>query len=146
MVRGATVAKKPVSALDAALKLLGGREKSVAQLEAALVMRGHTAQEIRLAISRCTELGYLDDARAGLDLARRLFAEGRSKHDVQRRLESKGFDPAVAETLPHDERAAAQQLLKSKRVSGVKAARLLLSRGFEEELVSTLVDVAQAGD
>lgn len=138
--------KKPVSALDAALKLLGGREKSRAALEAGLVQRGHTAQEIRAAIERCAELGYLDDQRAANDLARKLFAEGRSKHDVQRRLEAKGFDPVVAETIPHDDGAAARQLLKSKGVSGVKAARLLLSRGFEEELVSTLVDVPEAGE
>ena len=136
--------KKPVSALDAALKLLASREKSRAQLEAALVVRGHAAQEIRAAIERCVELGYLDDQRSALDLARRLFAEGRSKNDVQRRMEGKGFDPAVAKSLPHDELAAAQRLLKSKRVSGVKAARLLLARGFEEELVSTLVDVAES--
>jgi SOS response regulatory protein OraA/RecX len=146
VVRAATVPKKPVSALDAALKLLGGREKSRAQLEAALVIKGHTAQDIRAAIDRCAQLGYLDDQRAAVDLARRLFAEGRSKGDVQRRLEAKGFDPAVAETIPHDELAAAQGLLKSKRVSGVKAARLLLARGFEEELVSTLVDVAEADE
>ena len=138
--------KKPVSALDAALKLLGGREKSRAQLEAALVQRGHTAQEVRVAIERCAELGYLDDQRAGVDLGRRLFAEGRSKNDVQRRLEAKGFDPAVAEAIPHDDQASAQALMKSKRVWGVKAARLLLARGFEEELVSTLVDVAEAGE
>ncbi len=138
--------KKPVTAFDAALKLLGSREKSRAQLEAALVLKGHTAQDIRGAIQRCAQLGYLDDARAAADLARRLFAEGRAIIDVQRRLESKGFDPAVAETIPHDEVSAARALLKSKRVSGVKAARLLLSRGFEEELVSTLVDVADGDE
>ncbi len=136
--------KKPVSALDTALKLLGGREKSRAQLEAALGVKGHTAQEIRAALERCAELGYLDDQRAALDLCKRLFAEGRSHHDVQRRLEAKGFDPAVAQSVPHDDLAAAQQLMKSKRVRGVKAARLLLSRGFEEDLVSALVDVAES--
>jgi len=140
------VPKKPVSALEAALKLLASREKSRAQLEAALVLRGHPAQEIRQAIARCAELGYLDDQRAAVDLARRLFAEGRSRHDVARRLEGKGFDPAIAQALPHDELAAAQRLLQSKRVTGVKAARLLLARGFEEELVSTLVDVAEADE
>lgn len=138
--------KKPVGAFDAALKLLGGREKSRAQLEAALVLKGHTAQEIRAAIERCGELGYLDDQRAGTELARRLFSEDRSANDVQRRLEAKGFDPTLAETIPHDDLAAAQRLLKSKRASGVKAFRLLLARGFEEELVSTLVDVAEADE
>lgn len=140
------MAKKPVSAFDAALKLLAGREKSRAQLEAALVLKGHTAQDIRAAIERCAELGYLDDQRSGLELARRLFAEGRSKNDVRRRLEGKGFDPTLAETLPHDDLAAAQRLLQSKRATGVKAARLLLARGFDEELVSTLVDVADGSE
>ena len=138
--------KKLVSAFEAAVKLLGAREKSRVQLEAALVVKGHTAVEIAAAIERCAQLGYLDDTRAGLELARRLFGEGRAKVDVQRRLEGKGFDPAIAEALPHDDLAAAAQLLKSKRVSGVKAARLLLSRGFEEELVATLVDVPDSGE
>lgn len=128
------------------MKLLGGREKSRAQLEAALVARGHTAPQIAAALARCAELGYLDDDRAARELATRLFAEGRSQVDVERRLEAKGFDPAVARGLEHDELGAARRLLKSKRLSGVKAARLLLSRGFTEELVATLVDVPDGAE
>ena len=132
--------------MDAALKLLAGREKSRAQLQAALGLKGYPEEEVRAAIERCAALGYLDDQRAGFELARRLFAEGRSKIDVLRRLQGKGFDPAVAEAIPHDDRLAAQRLLEARKVTGVKAARLLLSRGFEEELVATLVDVAKGGE
>ncbi len=138
--------KKLESGFEVAVKLLGHSEKSRAQLEAALVQKGYPMSEIRAAIDRCAQLGYLDDLRAATQLARRLFAEGRSKNDVQRRLKAKGFDPAAAEAMPHDDLNAARALLKSKRVVGLKAARLLLSRGFEEELVSTLVDVAEAGE
>ncbi len=138
--------KKPLSAFEVAVKLLGGREKSRAQLDAALVQRGHTGDEIRAAIGRCVELGYLDDQRAAVELARRLFAEDRSHGDVQRRLEARGFDPQVTKAIPHDDKASALRLLKSKRVSGVKAARLLLARGFEEELVLTLVDVSEGAE
>lgn len=123
------------------MKLLGGRDKSRAQLEAALVQRSFTVAEIKDVLTRATGLGYLDDDRAAARLAEKLFAEGRSRADVARRLEAKGLDPAAADALPVDEAAAARALMKSKGVSGVKAARLLLSRGFEEELVSALVDV-----
>jgi len=140
------VPKKPVSALDAAVKLLSGRDKSRAQLEAALVRKGHTAEDIREAIERCLCLRYLDDARAALDLARKLYAEDRSSHDVARRLEARGFDPAVAEAIPHDDLAAAQRLLKSRGLDGVKAARLLMSRGFDEGLLTSLVDVTEGGE
>ena len=144
--RAPTRKLRAIDAFTRALKLLAGREKSRAQLEAALVLRGHTVKEISDALERCAELGYLDDRRAATDLARRLFAEGRSLVDVERRLEAKGLEPQVARQLGHDDLAAARQLLKSKRVSGVKAARLLLSRGFEEELVATLVDVPDSGE
>lgn len=133
--------RKP--AWDVALKLLGGRDKSRAQLEAALVQRGYTVGEVRDAVKRATELKYLDDDRASADLARKLFAQGRSRTDVARRLEAKGFDPAAADALPIDEAAAARALMKSKGVSGVKAARLLLARGFEEDLVSSLVELPE---
>lgn len=135
---------KKKSAWEVALKLLGGRDKSRAQLEAALVQRGYTASEIRQAVGKATALKYLDDDRASADLAQKLFAEGRSRTDVARRLEAKGFDPAAADALPVDEAAAARALLKSKGVSGVKAARLLLARGFEEDLVSSLVELPES--
>ncbi len=140
------VPAKPIDALGRALKLLSGRDKSRAQLEAALVARGYTVAEVSHALQRCTELGYLDDRRVATDLARKLFAEGRSVVDVERRLQAKGLEPGVARQLGHDDLAAAKALLKSKGVSGVRAARLLLSRGFEEELVATLVDVPDGGE
>jgi regulatory protein len=132
---------KPIDAMTRALKLLAGREKSRAQLEAALVAKGHTAEEIAGAVKRCQELGYLDDDRAGKDLAAKLLAQGRSQIDVERRLEAKGFDPAAANALKPDDRAAAKQLLKDRGLTGVKAARLLLSRGFDQELVESLVEL-----
>ena len=140
------MAKKTLEAFDRALKLLGSREKSRAQLEAALIQRGHPPQEVQAAIARCATLGYLDDQRAGLALAQRLFAENRSNKEVQRRLEAKGFDPVIADAVPHDELASARRVLNQKRVGGVKAAKLLLARGFSEELVFTLVDVSHVGE
>ena len=139
---GPAVAKKK-SAWDVALKLLGGRDKSRAQLEAALVRHGFTAAEIKAVVERAIGLKYVDDDRVAQGLARRLFPEGRSRTDVARRLEGKGLDPAAADALPVDEAAAARALLKSKGVSGVKAARLLLSRGFDEDLVASLVDLPE---
>ncbi len=135
-----------MSAFDAAVKLLSGRDKSRAQLVAALVLKGHTAEEIRDAIERCAALHYLDDDRAAIDLATKLYGEHRSAADVARRLEAKGFDPTVAERIPHDDLAAADQLLKSRGLGGVKAARLLGSRGFDDSVVTSLVDVPEGGE
>jgi regulatory protein len=136
-------------ATTAAVKLLAGRSKSRAKLEAALLAKGFTLAQVAAALQRVTELGYLDDGRYAAAKARAGLAEGRSRADVTRRLEADGVEPALAERAVqhaadeagYDARAAARALLKKKRLSGLKAARFLAQRGFDEQVIEQVAAV-----
>lgn len=142
------------SAFETAVRLLKGRAKSRARLEQALSSRGHAAAEIEQALRRVTELGYLNDARYAESKARAGLAEGRALADVQRRLEADGIGPqlareaarAAADEAGHDELSAAKALLKKRRLTGARAARLLAARGFSEDVIEKLVDLASASE
>ena len=135
------------SAFETAVRLLKSRAKSRARLKLALEARGHSAEEIAEAIRRVTSLGYLDDARYAEAKARSAISEGRSIADVERRLEADGISPelaagaakAAAFDAGHDDLSAAKALVKKRKLSGVKAARFLASRGFDEDVISRVV-------
>jgi regulatory protein len=132
-----------MDAYQRAVSLLGRRERTAAALRAALLSKGHPEEEVDAALERVRELGYLDDARVAQARARRELPEGRSRADVARRLVAHGVGADVAEQaaedaaheLGHDDEAAARALIARRRLTGVKAARLLASRGFDEALI-----------
>lgn len=62
----------------AALRLLSLRDRSEGELAGRLRRRGHGEEEIAAVISRCRELGYLDDLRFARERARRLMAAGKA--------------------------------------------------------------------
>lgn len=135
------------TALQAAVRLLEARTRSVAGLRAALRTRGYPEEELTAALARVQELGYLDDARhAGLR-AGQLLAQGKARAEVQRRLEAEGVAEGEAQAAVEEEarRAgqsdleAARALLAKRKLSGLKAARFLAGRGFDEELIARLV-------
>lgn len=131
---------------DTALKMLKARSKTTSGLRQALLRKGHDEAEVDAALRRLLELKYLDDARHASARASVLLAEGRAKDDAVRRLIFEGVDEsqaAAAVTLSatesgHSDEAAAKGLIAKRKMSGVKAARWLLSRGFDEELVRRL--------
>lgn len=94
----ATSARRPqaTSALDAGLRLLGGRAHSRVELSRKLGRRGYSADETEAALGRLAELGYLDD---------RVFAEGlvrrrgalRGPLALSAELAARGVDRAVAD-------------------------------------------------
>jgi regulatory protein len=131
----------------AAVRMLKGRSKSRARLEQGLLQKGYSERDVAAALQRVTELGYLDDRRHADAKARAGFAEGRSLEDVQRRLEAEGVAPATAaaaaklaaEQAGYDAKAVARRLLAKRKLTGAKAARLLASRGFDEDVIGQLV-------
>lgn len=135
------------SALDHAKKLLAARERTEAQLRAALTRKAYPAAEIDEAIARLRALRFLDDRRAAEAHARVAFAGKQSKAAVARKLTSMGVAEAeasgaverVGAEVGHDDEAAAKALLVKRRLSGLKAARFLAGRGFDEELIKRLV-------
>jgi len=61
-----------------ALRLLGRRDHSTAELRSRLLAKGFAAEAVEQAIVRGQELGYLDDSRYVERLSRSLLATGRA--------------------------------------------------------------------
>jgi regulatory protein len=86
-----------VTAYTEALKLLGRRELSVAQLRARLADRGFPADDVERAVALLLENGSLDDTRAARAYARTALAvKGRGRLRVQRELAAMGIARDVA--------------------------------------------------
>lgn len=135
------------SALEHAKKLLAARERTEAQLRAALGRKQYALDEIDQAIARLKALRFLDDRRAAEAHARVALTAKQSRAAVTRKLASMGVADSEAEAavdrvgveVGHDDEAAARALLVKRRLSGVKAARFLAGRGFNEDLIMKLV-------
>jgi SOS response regulatory protein OraA/RecX len=134
-------------ALTAARKLLAARERTESQLLAALTRQGHDAEAIRAALDRMKALGFLSNQRAAETHARKALGARHPRASVLRKLESVGIDSAqarqvveaVGADLGHTDDDAARALLKQRSLTGLKAARFLIGRGFDEALVRRVV-------
>lgn len=105
-----------------ALRLLAGRELSVAELRQRLVDREHPAEDIDRAIERLLESGALDDARVARAYARSAVnVKGRGRLRITRELQQKG--------IPHDIAAAALA-----DVFGDLDERTLVARAIQKKL------------
>lgn len=141
--------KARLDALTQATKLLAGRDKSRAQLRAALLQRGYDDEETDAALQRAAELGYLDDARVAERKAREALDDGWAGEVLVAKLVAGGLDESVAQRAVDEAIAAtgwdalkaARKLAEKRRLEGEKAARFLASRGFEEDVISRLVPV-----
>lgn len=133
------------SALEHGKKLLASREKTEAQLREALERKGYGAEEIDEAVGHLKRLRFLDDRRAAESLARTGLTAHQSRGATRRKLEAIGITDAevvvsqVGQELAHADDAAARALLRKRSLTGVKAARFLAGRGFDEELIRRLV-------
>ena len=131
------------------------RARSRHELSARLSRNGHPQAEVAAALDRLTELRYLDDERFARDRALMLLREGQhGGAAVLKRLAAHGLTPeqarrALADAsaeLSFDPVAAARALLGKKGLGGAlsakeraRAARLLHSRGFGEDVVLRLL-------
>jgi regulatory protein len=83
-------------ALPAALRLLARRGRSEVELAGKLRLKGFSEEAIADAMTRCRQLGYLDDARFARERARELMRGGRA---VGRRVLADLQRRGVTETL-----------------------------------------------
>ena len=143
----------------AALKLLSARPRSRRRLLDLLARKGFSAAGQKSAIARLEELGYLDDQRFAKARALALFREGKlGQRSVHIRLLAQGVTESVArraisdamEELPFHALDTARALLSRRRLVDLqqddrlraKAARMLLSRGFEQSVIEQLLGEA----
>ena len=136
-----------------ALRLLGRRELSAADLRARLLDRDHSPEETDAAIAQLIESGAVDDRRVARAYARTAAAvKGRGRLRVTRELQTMGIArdivaEAVAEVFADaDERALVAKAIQKKLRGGKELetrqdrARLyqyLMRQGFTPGVVAT---------
>ena len=138
-----------------ALKMLGRRELSEAQIRQRLARREHDAEAIDAAVAKLLEERAIDDTRVAEAIARTETAiRKRGKLRVRRKIESAGIAPATARRAVDEVFGSLDddQLLESalaKRLrSGTAIAderdfnrlyRYLVGQGFEPDRVLALL-------
>ena len=152
-------ARSGPSPWDAALRLLGTRARSRAEMRERLLSREFSADDVDHTLRRLDESGLLDDTEFADEWVRsRHTHSGRGRLALKRELRTKGIDDevaaqALAQIDPADERANAVQLAEKKlRVSAedledrevrAKAYRRLAGalgrRGFPPDLIGSVV-------
>ncbi len=139
---------QPQSAVEAALRALRARDRSVAELDARLTARGAGPEERRDALELLERVGYVDDERFAHGRAASLAARGSGdaliRDDLERRGVEAGTIAAALDALePEHVRAAG---IASVRGSTAKTARYLAARGFDEDAIASVVAHDGAGE
>lgn len=144
------------SATEACLRLLAVRARSRHELKLYLARKHYSAPVQEQALEKLQGFGYVDDARFARDRAASLLQKGRlGPQAVLQRLEAHGLSPEQARealssatgSVDFDSLSAARQVLERRGMLGrrldpkehSRAGRLLLSRGFSEEVVQRLL-------
>jgi regulatory protein len=153
MARGRPDRTRPAvpagTARAAALRLLGRRDYTVAELRAKLLDRGFPPDDTARALDALVADGLADDRRAALAHIRTgSRVKGRGRHRLRQEMERRGVGPDLAAELlaehsDDDERAALDRLVARKRPPGrlsmADRRRLfqqLLRRGFAADLIA----------
>lgn len=134
-----------------ALRILGRRDHSAAELTDKLKGRGFTLAVIETVIDECRRLNYLDDEKYAKNTAHTLRAKGFGPVRVGQTLRSKGIPESMINAVNEDLGTYEEQCTQCRRalVKKLKAStqrhdrpevknklyRFLLSRGFAAEIV-----------
>jgi regulatory protein len=138
----------PGSARLAALRLLGRREYTAAELASRLLARGYPAEEVESAIADLRADRTVDDQRVAFGHVRTASAiKGRGRLRIRRELEQRGVDPAIiatatADLTREDEQHAIERFVQ-RRTGGrtlepaarQRLYRQLVRRGFPPDAV-----------
>ncbi|HEY2888254.1 MAG TPA: regulatory protein RecX [Candidatus Limnocylindrales bacterium] len=158
----------PNVVLEAALRFLEARQRSVAEVRRRLAQAGYREELIAGAMERLGDLGILDDAAfttAWVESRER--ARPRGERALRRELAIKGIDRTLVDSAMTERRpepggdadpdvAAAERLLKrhASQLARVRDARqrrhrayaLLARHGFDSEIASRLAAALVAAD
>ena len=137
--------------LDVAARLLARRPLTTTELETRLVAMGYQARTASGVVARAVELRWLDDETFAQDRARSLRARGAGPLRIAADLEARGLPAALIEAaveVSRDGRGetewAEQALAEAglvERLSPGRAWRLLVQRGFPEDVVGRLLEI-----
>jgi regulatory protein len=128
-------------ALAVATRALARREHSRRSLRERLLRARVTPDDADEVVAELQRLGLLDDGRFARERARVLGEHGKGDVAIRSDLDRAGVDApqieaALAELDPERERAAR---LIGRRGASPATARLLASRGFDEDVVAALI-------
>jgi SOS response regulatory protein OraA/RecX len=131
--------------VQAALRLLRHRDRSIAQLDRELEARGVAGDVRAEALATLSRTGLVDDARFAGSRARSLSERGAGDRLVRHDLAAAGVGPDVIEETidalePESGRA---ERIVARRGPSAQTARYLAAKGFSDDLVSAIV--ARAG-
>jgi regulatory protein len=143
-------------ATDVCLRLLAVRARSSHELLTALTRKGFSEPVCTAALEQVRGWGYLDDERFARERAAVLLERGKyGPQGVKQRLQAHGLSPEAAsaavarasDTVEFDAETAARQVLERRGLLGRKlepkeharAGRLLVSRGFSEDVVQRVL-------
>jgi regulatory protein len=125
---------------------------SEAQLAARLGQKGYSAGRVAATVARCRELGWVGDRALALDRARALRRRGAGPLRIVADLTARGVPERFADEAVAESRDGAPETEWARRALGheadrPRAWRLLLSRGFPEDVVGDVVgDVSGDAD
>jgi regulatory protein len=118
--------------------------RTEAELEARLLAIGYRRETAAATVARCRELGWVGDAAYARERARALRTRGHGCLRIEAELTARGLpDALVAEAVEasregEPEIAWARRALRGER-DRARAWRLLIARGFPEEVVESLL-------
>lgn len=138
-------------ALDCAMRLLGRREHSAAELTEKLAQRGYGAAEIAELLIKCQQLGLQSDARFVESLCRARIRQGYGPLKISQELQAKRVEPALVRQVIEQERdnwlgyALTVWHKKYKHEAELsyvelqKRQRFLLYRGFSTDTIAGVI-------
>ena len=127
--------------MQQALRALGARDRTAAELDARLAQRGVDEGERQETLATLERLGYLDDGRFAHARARELAGRGSGDELIRHDLEGRGLsaelvEEAIGALEPERDRA---RRLVAERGASPKTARYLASRGFGADALEAIV-------
>jgi len=137
--------------LHVVVRYLARWDRTVAQVEAFLLNKGASASQSKQAVSRLSDLRYLDDrAYATRWVDGQLSRQPMGRERLLAELQGKGIEAVVAEEAirealrERDEEALAKQALqawqrKRRRMTIQQSVRLLRQWGFGEETIERTI-------
>jgi regulatory protein len=142
-------------ALNAALRILTGRDHSKFELTRKLNQRGFKAQDIEKAVSECERLDYINDERTSRVYINQMIRKGHGLNRIRHEMEKKGLrGQAIEHVLAEiesdlDEVQGAERILKKNirrfdregdlKKRRDKIYRFLYARGFSRDTIRKLI-------
>jgi regulatory protein len=135
------LSQQQAKALALAMRALARREHTRRSLRARLLRAGIEAEQAEIVVDELVRTGLLDEVRFARERARVLAVRGKGDAAIRFELDRDGIEAAEIELAlaalePERERAAR---LVGRRGATTATARLLASRGFDDDLVTALV-------